>query len=419
MKYTSYIILTFVIAINLFFLHKNYIVGNFLEENVSGDAAHYLEIAKNLRSFGVYGDNNSVVPTESATWRPPLSPFLLSVFLFFTENILAIVLFKILFQTILIFTGLYFLYKYTIFPKWVFAIGLLLLIEPYYLKYSYSLLSESVSAALLFLFFCFLLISLIRERHFYSTGFLGFLSIINHPIVVFFILITIFILFVMLFLEDKLSAVLFSLFFSTLILVWPIRNHLVFNEGLYLTASQGTTLAKGWNEKVVLEFTNVDGDLADEGLNLKYLEQGINPANFSVLELSKLYKTATIEFIKSNSLMENVAIAMKKVVSNFNPFPEKPKYGFIEIAGSFFRCLYLLFGIYSIIKLIFSKFQEHFILAIYLAVYLSQMLMSIFIYTGLRFNSAYNLILLVVPLLYVFNLIYPKQKMNLNFLSQS
>ena len=58
-----------------------------------------------------------------------------------------------------------------------------------------------------------------------------------------------------------------------MVISWPIRNYVTFEEGPYMTISQGTTLSKGWNEKVASKFTNVDGDLADEYLNLKYLDQ--------------------------------------------------------------------------------------------------------------------------------------------------
>jgi hypothetical protein len=102
MKYIFFLLLGFVICVNLFFLHKNYVAGNFLEENITGDASHYLEIAKNLKSFGVYSDDNSSVPTESATWRPPFYPFLLSVFLFISDNVFFLILLKVLFQALLI-----------------------------------------------------------------------------------------------------------------------------------------------------------------------------------------------------------------------------------------------------------------------------------------------------------------------------
>lgn len=415
MKYIFFLLLGFVICVNLFFLHKNYVAGNFLEENITGDASHYLEIAKNLKSFGVYSDNNSSVPTESATWRPPFYPFLLSVFLFISDNVFFLILLKVLFQVLLVFLGCYYLYINKVFSKSIFAVGCIVLIEPYYLKYSYSLLSESISASLLFLFFCFFLISIIKEKYFFLTGFMGFLSVINHPVVVFFIFILLFIVFVKMFLMNKFSAIWFAVFFLLLILIWPVRNYFVFNKGLFLTASQGSTFSKGWNEKVVYEFNNVDGDLADEGLNLKYLGSDINPSSYSVLDLSKLYKSATVEFIKINGWVGNVSIAKRKILSNFIPFPEKPKEGLIELSASIFRCLYLLFGVYAIFNLIFFKFKEYILFSVYLAVYFSQTLMSIFIYTGLRFNSVYNLVLFFVIALYFYSLYRSERNLSFKF----
>lgn len=393
LKYSFFLICIFVFGVNLFFLYKNFKVGNFLEQNITGDALHYLEIAKNINSFGVYSDNNSFLPSESATWRPPFFPYLLSVFLIFTKNILSIVVLKFLFQTFLILYGFYHLYKNNLISRPAFNFGVLILIEPYYLKYSYSLLSESLSASLLFLFVCFSIVSLLRGRGFFETVFLGFLSIINHPVVLFFVLIILGLVFFKIVIQNKFLAFKFSVFFISLILIWPIRNFILFDKGIYLTASQGATFSKGWNERVIHDFNNVDGDLADESLNLNYLISKPNLDSVSVLELSKLYKSATINFIKSNGWKENLAIAGRKVLSNFNPFPEKSKPGLLELSASFFRCIYLLFLVVPIVSFIFFKVRLDVIYFIYISVYLSQMLMSVIIYTGLRFNSPYSLVL--------------------------
>lgn len=417
MKKYFYLCLFFVTCVNLYFLHKNYVVGNFLEENITGDASHYLQIAKNLKSFGVYSDNNTSIPTESATWRPPFFPLLLSSFLFFSDSVFFLVVFKVLFQTLLVFLGCYSLYKHNVFSKSVFVIGCLILIEPYYLKYSYSLLSESVSASLLFLFLCFFLISIIKKKYFFLTGFVGFLSIVNHPIVIFFIFIMLLFVFINLLIFKRVLAFQFAIFFLLLILIWPVRNYIVFNKNLFLTASQGSTLSKGWNEKVVLEFNNVDGDLADEGLNIKYLNSYINTTNYSVLELSNLYKSATFEFIKSNGWKGNLSIVKRKLLSNFNPFPEKPKVGLLEFSASIFRCLYLLFGVYAVFNLVFLRFNCNGFLLIFLIIYLSQSLMAILIYTGLRFNSVYNLVLSFLIFIYFYNFFYSKGNFNLRLVN--
>lgn len=416
MKNSFYLIIIFVFTVNLIFFYKNYSAGNFLIENVSGDAAHFLEIAKNLNLFGVYGDGNSSIPTESATWRAPFFPLILSLFLIFSDNILSLVLFKVLFQVLLIIIGCYYLHKNKIFSNSVFVCVPFIFVEPYFLKYSYSLLSESVSASLLFLFICFFLISFINGKYYITTVFLSFLCIINHPIVVFFIFIVLSILFIKLLFRDKILAFKLSLLFISLILIWPVRNYLVFDKGLFLTASQGATFSKGWNEKVAIEFNNIDGDLADEGINLKYLKVDLynNLSSLSILELSNLYSLATKEFIKNNGFKNNFLIAKKKVISNFMPFPEKHKPGIIENIAGLFRVLYLIFFLFSIYYLLFIRSGNVLVYIIYLSIYLSQILMAVYIYTGLRFNSVYNLVLLFILIFYINNLrLFVKNKCSL------
>jgi hypothetical protein len=181
---------------------------------------------------------------------------------------------------------------------------------------------------------------------------------------------------------------------------WPCRNAITFDKGFYLTASQGATFAKGWNEKVAAEFTNSEGDLADEGLNLKYVDPKLiaNSQN-SILYLSHLYTLGTKNFISRIGFDEMAKIALKKLKSNFNPFPESPKPGTLETLAVLFRILYLVVFLQMMVRF-FSKRKIDFdatrdrIFLVVLAIFIGQITMSVYVYTGLRFNAIYSLSLL-------------------------
>ena len=219
--------------------------------------------------------------------------------------------------------------------------------------------------------------------------------------------------------ENIKITIFHALFFCLLMLSWPIRNALVFNQGFYLTASEGATFSKGWNEDVVKKFSNVDGDLADEGLNLKYLDT--KTQSLDVIQKSKVYKKATKRFIKNLKISDVFEIALTKLKSNFVPYPEKPKKAIIESLGTFFRFLYLMLFVQSIYLLIVNRFRllsENTIIFpfIVLIIYLAQSIMSIYIYTGLRFNSIYGLTLflslIMINRTYILNFINKIRSLN-------
>ena len=175
---------------------------------------------------------------------------------------------------------------------------------------------------------------------------------------------------------------------------------MLFKKGLYFTASQGSAFAKSWNEKVLTDFTNVDGDLSDENLNLKYVEaKELKKTGNGVLEYSKLYQNGTWNYIKSLSFSQQAKTAFRKLKSNFNPFPEKPKAGFFEGLSVLFRILYLFAFVQVLVRVVSWKridfnSQRDKALMVVAAVIVGHTLMSIYIYTGLRFNAIYSLVLL-------------------------
>jgi hypothetical protein len=181
---------------------------------------------------------------------------------------------------------------------------------------------------------------------------------------------------------------------------------------MFITASQGAVLSKGWNYLVPSTFTNTQGDLADEGINLMYLKstEYNKEKNYGILDLKELYTKATIKFMRQADVSLLSDIALKKLKSNFNPFPETPKPGIKEFLGSLFRIWYLItFLVCLIIHFTGNNVAKH-LLSLKLAslvmilVYISQSLMSIAVYTGLRFNAVYGLTLVFCTVFIWYNL---------------
>jgi len=391
------------ISVKFYYLYL-YNLNNGYSKEVAynnGDASHYLVIGKNIADFNVYSDTNSKTISESATWRPPFWPLVLAFFFKFTSNILVLILLKsILEMGILLFALFKFKNKSNL--KLIYLVPFfLLLVEPQYLKYSITFLSESLTAILILLLTVyFITLNKTKNQHI-AIPILSSFIILCHPVSVFFVL-SLFIIYLLFNLKSNFSVTIgHGLLFSVLLLAWPLRNHVNFDKGFYLTASQGATFSKGWNEKVATQFTNVDGDLADEGLNLKYVDSDLlsNSDNRSILTLSKLYANGTKNFIKSIGFKEKIKIAFKKLKSNFNPFPEKPKPGFLETISIFFRMLYLFTFIQLIVrffkkeKMDYNSTRDKVYLVVF-AILIGQIVMSVYIYTGLRFNSIYSLTML-------------------------
>lgn len=402
----NWLVILFVIsllAVKFYYLHLNNINNAYTKEVVynNGDASHYLIIGKNLADFNVYSDTNSNTASESATWRPPFWPLIISFFFRLTSNPLVLIILKSILEMSILLLALFKLKNKSNWQPIYLVPFFLLMIEPQYLKYSMTFLSESLTAVLILLLaIYFITINNTKKQHL-AIPILSSIVILSHPVAVFFV-ISLLIIYLLLVLKSNFSmAIIHGLLFSVLILAWPFRNQTTFNKGFYLTASQGATFAKGWNEKVATQYTNVDGDLADEELNLKYVDSELlsNSDNRSILTISKLYTNGTKNFIKSIGFNEKVRIVVKKMKSNFNPFPEKQKPGFLETLSIFFRILYLITFLQLIVRF-FKKEKMDYnltrdrIYLVLLAIFIGQIVMSVYIYTGLRFNSIYSLTML-------------------------
>lgn len=396
------LIIGFVLLVKFYFLFTAYSHSDFSEATMykNGDSGHYLTIARNLHDFHAYADNNSSVPNEYATWRPPVWPIVLSLFFVVSSATFWLLTAKIIFETLLI-AGILYVYKKRSKTNWLlFLPFLLLFVEPQYLKYSIYFLSESLNSILILLLAVLFLTLRKEKKYSYVIPILSAIIVLCHPVAAFFIAVFMGFYCLINLKSNFKTSILHGLLFVALVAIWPIRNAMVFHKGVYLTASQGATFSKGWNETVLTNFSNVDGDLADESLNLKYItNRKVELPVESVLDLSQLYKEGTNNYISTLSFGQKAAIVFKKIKSNFNPFPERPKEGVFETLAIAFRILSLILFVQLFFRLLkFRKFdfesQTDKAYLITLCMFIGQVAMAAYIYTGFRFNAVYALCLL-------------------------
>jgi|SRR6218665_232550 len=400
-RFLFLVIFTLLFSVRFYLLYQANKSGSYTQKEIisGGDGADYLRIGRNIAKFHVYGDHNADYPTENATWRVPVWPFVLSIVFLFSENMLFIIVAKCLLETVLLFYIFYLFQqrsKLKAVELWPF---LIIFLEPQYLKYSITYLSESFTA-LLILLLVVLFVFYERAKSYQITiPIVAALVVLCHPVASLFVLMLFgfYLLYNLRF--GFAQPFLYGMLFLLIVLSWPTRNYLTFNKGFFMTASQGTTFSKGWNEKVATNFTNVDGDMADENMNLKYIGLKTLPrADSDILNESKLYSEGTWKFIESISLSEKVKIAWVKIKSNFNPLPEKPKKGILENLGTLFRIAYALLFLSLILRLFRGKIKpdsiKDRIYLVLISIVTGQIFISVYIYTGLRFNSIYGLALL-------------------------
>jgi hypothetical protein len=401
-KWIIIIISIGLISVKFYFLYLCDVNNNFSNEAIQSnfDASHYLTIGKNIADYNVYSDTNSKSISEIATWRPPFWPFVLSILFKISSNFFILMVLKAILEVVLIALLLFKFKKDAAMKGMDLLPFFIVFVEPQYLKYSMSFLSESLSSILILGLTIFFVSFKKTKSHQFVIPILASMIILCHPVSIFFV-ISLFSIYLIIILRSNFSRVFLpGLLFLLLLLAWPCRNYLTFDKGFYLTASQGATFSKGWNEKVASQFTNVEGDLGDESLNLKYVDSKLLIlSKSSVLDMSNLYSQGTKKYIKGLSLEEKIRIALIKMKSNFNPFPEKPKPGFLESTSIFFRILYLIVFLQMIYRFLrkekinFDLMKDRIYLVI-LAIFMGQAIMSVYVYTGIRFNSIYSLTML-------------------------
>lgn len=380
-------------------LSYNFYVANDLKYHAYGDASDYIAVGLSLAKTNNYGQvklqkgedlidafkedkiaNRKFEFSNYSTWRPPVWPFFIAgIFILIGYKLIYLIIFKFLLHLI----GLYIFYKtLKLFNlnEIVTVIGVFLYgLSPAWQIYSRVFLSEPITLFLLTLW-VFLLVSFLKKKSsFINQALVAGLLILCHPYYVFlpFTIWLIFLIQVQInfftFLKSCLTCIL-------IVFIWITRNTLVLDTNeIIITTSAGAVMAKGWNRDVPLKHTNTKGDLAEEGLVLKDYNYQKNKID-SEIKLMQLYKKATLSFIISNPDLV-IPIINKKLLSAFNPFPETPRAGYLEIGRWLLQFISLLAICYM---LIFPKNKIIFGLA--LGIITSTILITILTYSGFRFR---------------------------------
>jgi hypothetical protein len=399
--YSVSILLIFIV-VKIILISRFYEQGKYISDtsNIAGDAAHYIDIGENIYLYNSYSDDFSGFPTERATWRPPIWPLVISFFYQFSSSFLVFIILKTILITSLVIFTLLCLRKVFEFSGLYALLPLLILFEPQFKFYSLTFLTEDFTASLILLYFFMFINFKFTKLYSCLFGILSGIIILTHPISLLFIVLTLTLLFIHHFNRNRVNLSLLYFCFCIVISIWPIRNHITFNKGPYLTTSQGITMAKSWNDSIVYQFNNVDGSMIDPRSNLRYIKYEGYKEFTGDIEESKLYKAATINFIKQSSLSELFKIAFVKIKSNFNPFPEKKQEMFLNKLSIPFRILYLLLFFQTAYLLLFKRkyFNEIEKNSLYFVaiIFFAQFLTAIIFYTGLRFNIIYSITMLYI-----------------------
>lgn len=403
--------------IALLILVYNFRIAEKEKYNAYGDAYDYIQLAISISKNGEFGFLK--VPSEAviedlknnqlgsktytsaiSAFRPPVWPILMAgVFSIFGYNLTFILIFKFLIHLI----GTYIFFKCLKMLDVHLTLTLLgtflYCISPSWQLYSRTFLSEPITLFFITTWLFFLLRHLKNETPIWPQGLIAGILILSHPYFIFLP----FSIWFSLFLFKKINLkkmVIAALLCCGIISLWVIRNSVVFETSdLVLTTSSGAVMAKGWNKEVPKEHSNTQGDLADENLVLENFKNDHLKYNTEIEKL-KLYQKATFHFIKDHPRLI-FPIISKKLISAFNPFPEKPKPGILETGRVFYQLMALLSMIYF---LFFSKNEIGKSLA--LGLLLSTIGITIMTYSGFRFRmpqGSIELTLLFLLLNEIFN----------------
>ncbi len=380
-------------------LAYNFFIANTLRYNAEGDAASFIGLGVSLAEFQKYGHvtiageegiieafkENSLNSGEitflgHSTWRPPVWPILIAgIFLIFGYNLTYVLIFKFLLHLlgILVF---YKTLKLLKFREVVIIIGTFLYgVSPSWQLYSRVFLSEPITLFFITLWLYLLIRYLQKKSGFLLHALVGGILILSHPYYIFLP----FSVWLILWLTKQMPLnrfIISSLICASIVSLWIVRNFIVLETNeIVLTTSSGAVMAKGWNPNVVDEHTNTKGDLAEEELVLKDYKLD-RSKGYNEVEKMKLYKDATLHFIRSNPDMI-VPIIYTKLLSAFNPLPETSKPGILETGRWIFQLLALL----ALIYILFFT-QNKLMRSLALALILSTIGITILTYSGFRFR---------------------------------
>ncbi len=382
----------------ILFLAYNMVIALKLKYEADGDAWDYIHLGLSFAKTGKYGHFDStreqlltdfkdqkIRNTEynyigSTAFRPPVWPFLIAgIFLVFGYNLIYVLIFKFLLHLL----GVFIFYKTLKLLKLkevlIIIGGFLYGISPAWQLYSRVFLSEPITLFFITLWI-YLLIRFIQNKSgFLPQALLGGILVLSHPYYIFLP----FSVWLILWLKKEIQLnrfIISSFICASIVSLWIIRNFVVLETNeVVLTTSSGAVMAKGWNPNVVDEHTNTKGDLANEELVLQNYEFD-RSKGYNEVKKMKLYKDATLHFIRSNPDMI-VPIIYTKLLSAFNPLPETSKPGFLETGRWVFQLLSLL----ALIYILFFT-QNKLIRSLVLALILSTCAITILTYSGFRFR---------------------------------
>jgi len=364
-----------------------------------GDAASFIGLGVSLAEFQKYGhistaheegliaafkekniDLDELSFLGNSTWRPPVWPTIIAgIFLVFGYNITFLLIFKFLLHLL----GIFIFYKTLKLLKLqeiVIIMGTFLYgISPAWQLYSRVFLSEPITLFFITLWLFLVIRYLQKKSGLVPQAVVGGILILSHP---YYILLPFSVWFI-LWLSKQMELnrfIISSLICASIVSIWIIRNSVVLETNeIVLTTSSGAVMAKGWNSEVVKNHSNTKGDLADENLVLQQYEYDKN-ISYNEVQRMKLYKDASINFMRSNPQMI-LPIIGKKLLSAFNPFPETPRPGILETGRWLFQFLALL----SIIYILFFS-QNKLLQTFAYGLILSTVAITILTYSGFRFR---------------------------------
>ena len=397
MKRSHLIFILLLIILRTLFVCKNIRAEN----NASilyGDAASYYSIATCIATSHGYNYGTNCDDAGTALWRSPVWPMYLSIPVRISghSGLKSVLYCNAVIYAVLLFLLVVALVKTRIleFNRWYeWLLLAILLFEPHHLKYSSSFYSESFSAFLVFATSLWLFARKGQVMLDVVFAIVAGLTVLCHPVMAFFVSAIVAFRF---FQADikLLNRLLIGGVFCLVVLSWPVRNY-VSQGHMVLTISQGATFSKGWNRHTADSFTNTRGDLAPEELNLLFVQYDTARFKTDFFYRSNVYSTATKAFMHSVPLSTLVHIGFVKLATNFYPFPQTKKSGLVESMCSLYNVLFLIsILLFACSKKLRQRFPTEFLLVVF--VVLGQSIMSVMIYTGLRFNSPYYLLLSLV-----------------------
>jgi hypothetical protein len=389
----------FLSGILVLIISYNFYVANNLKYDADGDAASFVNLGVSLAKFHKYGQLTSTEEggiihafklnkveigkftfSGHSNWRPPIWPILIAgVFLLFGYKLTYILIFKFLLHLLGVFIFFKTL-KLLKFKDVLIIIGTFLYgISPAWQLYSRVFLSEPITLFFITLWIYFLIRFQMHKSSLWPQGIIAGVLILCHPYYIFLPISIWFVLFIKKQLKIK-NLFFLSVICITVISVWVTRNFIVLETNeIIITTSSGAVMAKGWNQNVVNEHTNTKGDLADEGIVLHEYAYDKKIA-YNEVQSMKLYKEASINFIRSNPELI-LPIIGKKLLSAFNPFPETPKPGILETG----RWLFQLLAFLSLIYIVFFS-RNKLIQSFAIGLIISTIGICILTYSGFRFR---------------------------------